>query len=66
MQHFRFQSSKIKKGTQGDVSVLKPTLMAAVPVSCKLELPFLASETLLISVTVCNVINFTLDKENNR
>lgn len=26
-------SSKIKKGTQGDVTVLKPTLMAAVPVS---------------------------------
>lgn len=24
-------SSKIKKGTKGDVSVLKPTLMAAVP-----------------------------------
>lgn len=24
-------SNKIKKGTQGDVSVLKPTLMAAVP-----------------------------------
>ncbi|XP_053404171.1 long-chain-fatty-acid--CoA ligase 4-like [Mercenaria mercenaria] len=26
------QSSKIKKGSQGDISVLKPTLMAAVPV----------------------------------
>ncbi|KAL4219831.1 Long-chain-fatty-acid--CoA ligase 4 [Mactra antiquata] len=26
------QSSKIKKGSKGDVSVLKPTLMAAVPV----------------------------------
>ena len=26
------QSSKIKKGTKGDVSVLRPTLMAAVPV----------------------------------
>lgn len=24
-------SNKIKKGTQGDVSVLKPTLMTAVP-----------------------------------
>ena len=24
-------SNKIKKGTKGDVSVLKPTLMAAVP-----------------------------------
>lgn len=24
-------SSKIKKGTKGDVTVLKPTLMAAVP-----------------------------------
>lgn len=24
-------SNKIKKGTQGDVSVLKPTLMVAVP-----------------------------------
>ena len=27
------QSSKIKKGSKGDVSVLKPTVMAAVPVS---------------------------------
>lgn len=27
------QSSKIKKGSKGDVSELKPTLMAAVPVS---------------------------------
>ena len=27
-----FQSSKVKKGSKGDVSVLKPTLMAAVPV----------------------------------
>ncbi|KAH3813357.1 fatty acid CoA ligase Acsl3-like [Dreissena polymorpha] len=26
------QSSKVKKGSQGDISVLKPTLMAAVPV----------------------------------
>lgn len=26
------QSSKIKKGTKGDLSVLRPTLMAAVPV----------------------------------
>lgn len=26
------QSSKIKKGSQGDISVLKPTLLAAVPV----------------------------------
>lgn len=26
-------STKVKKGTQGDVTVLKPTLMAAVPVS---------------------------------
>lgn len=26
------QSSKIKKGTKGDVSILRPTLMAAVPV----------------------------------
>ncbi|XP_052784060.1 long-chain-fatty-acid--CoA ligase 4-like isoform X1 [Mya arenaria] len=26
------QSSKIKKGSQGDISVLRPTLMAAVPV----------------------------------
>ena len=27
------QSSKIKKGNKGDACVLKPTLMAAVPVS---------------------------------
>lgn len=27
-----FQSTKIKKGSKGDTSVLKPTLMAAVPV----------------------------------
>lgn len=27
------QSTKIKKGSKGDTSVLKPTLMAAVPVS---------------------------------
>lgn len=30
---FVFQSTKIKKGSKGDTSVLKPTLMAAVPVS---------------------------------
>lgn len=29
------QSSKIKKGSKGDCTVLKPTLMAAVPVSIK-------------------------------
>lgn len=27
------KSSKIKKGSKGDLSVLKPTLMAAVPVN---------------------------------
>jgi len=27
-----FQSSKIKKGSKGDLTVLRPTLMAAVPV----------------------------------
>ena len=27
------RSSRIKKGSQGDASVLQPTLMAAVPVS---------------------------------
>lgn len=35
---FLFQSSKIKKGCKGDASVLKPTLMAAVPVSTYLAL----------------------------
>uniref|UniRef100_A0A8C1V7R4 long-chain-fatty-acid--CoA ligase n=1 Tax=Cyprinus carpio TaxID=7962 RepID=A0A8C1V7R4_CYPCA len=30
------QSTKIKKGSKGDTSVLRPTLMAAVPVSCAL------------------------------
>ncbi len=30
---FQIQSTKIKKGSKGDTSVLKPTLMAAVPVS---------------------------------
>ena len=28
-----FQSSKIKRGSQGDISALKPTMLAAVPVS---------------------------------
>lgn len=30
------QSSKIKKGSKGDCTVLKPTLMAAVPVSMQI------------------------------
>ena len=33
-----FQSSKVKKGSKGDVSVLKPTLMAAVPVGIEYSL----------------------------
>lgn len=32
------QSSKIKKGSKGDCTVLKPTLMAAVPVSMQKQM----------------------------
>lgn len=33
--YFYLQSSKIKKGSKGDINMLQPTLMAAVPVSRK-------------------------------